>query len=74
MLQLRCRLDLGEESLATHHSRQLWLQHLECDFPIVPEVVGKVDGGHAALSDLSLNGVLTGQRRVQALDDIGFRG
>ena len=71
MLQVGRRLDLGEEPLGAHDGGQLGLEHLERDLPLVPEVFGQVDRGHAALAELALDAVAALEGRVQAGDGIG---
>jgi hypothetical protein len=50
---------------------QLRLQDLERDLALVLEVVGQVDGGHAAFAELTLDGVSAFEGGVQAGDGIG---
>ncbi len=61
MLQVRRRLDLGQEALGTDDGGQLGLQDLERDLALVLEVVGQVDGGHPALAELVPDDVAVGQ-------------
>jgi hypothetical protein len=49
--------DLGEKPLGTHHRGEFGLQNLQRDLALVLEVIGKVDRRHAALAELTLNGV-----------------
>ena len=44
-----------EEPLGAERGGQLRAQHLEGDRPVVPEVVGEVDRGHAAAAQLALD-------------------
>ena len=55
MLQVRRRLELGKEALAPAHGSQLGLEDLEGDLTLVLEVVGQIDRGHAALTELTLD-------------------
>ena len=48
MLQVRRRLDLGQESCAADDRRQLGLQDLDRNFPIVTHIVREVHGRHPA--------------------------
>ena len=57
MLEVRRRLDLCQETLGTDHGGQLGFEDLERDLAFVLEVVGQVDGGHAAFTQLALDGV-----------------
>ena len=57
MLEVGCRLDLGQESLGPDHRGQLGLEDLQRDLSLVFEVVGQVDRRHAALTELTLDGV-----------------
>ena len=57
MLQVRRGLDLGQEPLGAEHRGQLRAQDLERDLAVVPEVLGEVDGRHAAGAELALDAV-----------------
>ena len=61
MLEIRRRLDLGEETLAADDGRQLRLEDLERDATVVFDVIGQVHGRHAAGAELSLDAVSVGQ-------------
>jgi hypothetical protein len=71
VLQVRRRLDLGEEPLGPDDSGQLWLEHLQRDLPLVLQVVGKIYRGHASLTELSLDVVAPLQGSVQACRGVG---
>jgi hypothetical protein len=58
--------DLGEEPAGSDDSGELWLQHLERDPAAVLEVLGQVDRGHPAFTELTLNAVSTVERGLQA--------
>ena len=62
MLELGGDADFAEEPVGTEGGGQFGMQHLERDRPIVLEVVGQEDGGHAPAAGLTLDGV--GARRV----------
>ena len=57
MLQIRRRFDFSEETLGSNDSGQLGLQDFEGDVAFVLQVLGKVDRGHAAFAQFTLNGV-----------------
>jgi hypothetical protein len=61
MLQAGGDPDLLKESLRSERGGELGAQDLERDGPIVPEIVGEVDRGHAAASELALDAVAIGQ-------------
>ena len=61
MLEVRGRLDLGEEPVGADHRRQFGAQHLERDLAIVLEVVGEVDKGHPARAEFANDGVSSGK-------------
>ena len=61
MLEVRRRLDLGEETLAADDGRQLRLEDLERHAAVVPDVIGQVHGRHAAGAQLSLDTVTVAQ-------------
>ena len=54
MLQPGRELDLALEPLGAQDRRQLGMQHLQGDRPVVLQVVGQVDRGHAPAPELSL--------------------
>jgi hypothetical protein len=47
------------------------MQDLERDGPVVPNVVGEKDGGHASASQLAFDPIPIGQRRLQAIQLVG---
>ncbi len=61
MLQVGRGLDLGQEPLGADRGGEFGAQHLERDVAVVLEVVGEVDGGHAALPELALDAVAVGE-------------
>ena len=63
MLQPGGELDLALEALGAERGGQLGVEHLERDRPVVAEVVGEVDRGHAAAPELALDAVAVGQGR-----------
>ncbi len=66
MLEVGRRRDLCQEPLGSHHRCEFGLQDLERDFTFVLEVIGQVDGGHAAFAEFRLDAVATFQGCVQA--------
>ena len=71
MLQVRRCLDLRKEPLGSDNRSEFRLQDFECGLPLVLEVVGKVDRGHPALTDLTLDAVSALESCVQAGDGVG---
>jgi hypothetical protein len=57
VLQVRGRLDLSQEAFGSYQRREFGLQDLDRDFTLVTEVVGKVDVGHPAFAELSVDGI-----------------
>jgi hypothetical protein len=74
MLQPGGGPDLQEESLRSQRGGELGAQDLEGDRPIVPEVVGEVDRGHPAASELTLDAVAIGQGGPEEIGWVGQRG
>ena len=74
MLQVGGDLDLGQEPLGADHGGELGAQHLEGDPPVVPEVLGQVDGGHAAGAELALDPIAVGQGELEAVLRLGHGG
>jgi hypothetical protein len=52
VMELGGEADLVEKALPAEDGRQLGAEHLDGDFALVLEVVGEVDRGHAAPTDL----------------------
>ena len=61
MLQPGGELDLALEALGTERGGELGMEHLEGDRPVVPEITGEIDGGHAAAPELALEAVALSQ-------------
>jgi hypothetical protein len=66
MLQVRGGPDLAQEPLGADDGGELGAQHLDGDLAVVLEVVGEVDGGHAAGTEFALEPVAVGEGRAQA--------
>jgi hypothetical protein len=62
MLEIRRRLDLGQESLGAKRRGEIGMQHFDRDATLVFEIAGEVDRGHSALPEFSLEGVAIGKR------------
>ena len=58
-------LDLAQESLGAEALGQVRVQDFDGDGSVVTEVVGAIDGRHAASSDLALDFVVPAERGVQ---------
>jgi hypothetical protein len=71
MLEIGGELDLSQKSLGTDDRGELRPQQLERDPPVVPEVLGQVDGRHAAGADLAFDPVAVRQGPLQAAEDLG---
>src|SRR5689334_321418 len=65
MLQTGRRSNLGEKALSAEGSGEVGVQDLERDRPRVAQIAREIYGRHAALSDLSLDVVSTGECRIQ---------
>jgi hypothetical protein len=57
MLEARGDLDFPHKAVGAERMRQLLVQDLEGDRPIVPEIVRQVDRCHAPASELALEQV-----------------
>ena len=66
-------LDLPQEPLGADRGRQVGLQHLEGDLPLVLAVVREVDRRHPAAAEYARQRVALRQRCLQVLGDIGHR-
>ena len=69
MLELRRRLDLLHEPLGAEHCRELRPQHLHRDLAVVLQILGEIDGGHAAFAEAALDAVAVGEGRGELLGD-----
>ena len=67
MLEPGGEADLALEALGAERGGELGEQDLEGDGPVVAEVVGQVDDGHAAAAELALEGVAVGEGVAQAV-------
>ena len=65
VLQPGGELDLALEALGAQRAREIGVEHLERDRPVVPQILGEEDGGHAAPPELALEGVRRGKRRLR---------
>src|SRR5487761_2103158 len=70
MLQVGRGLDLGQEALAADHGRELGAQDLQRDLAVVLEIVGEINGRHAARAELALEAVAGGEGRGEASGDV----
>ncbi len=67
MLQPGAEPDLAEEPLGAQDLGQVGMEDLERDRSVMLQVVGQKDGGHSAASQLPLDPVAVGQRRLEAI-------
>ena len=63
--------DLAEEAVGAERGGELGAEHLDGDRPLVLEVLGEVDRGHAAFADLALDVVAISQRGSESVDRSG---
>jgi hypothetical protein len=61
MLEAGGQHDLAQEALGAQRGRQVRVEHLERDHPVVAEVPGQPDARHAASSKLALDDVAAAQ-------------
>jgi hypothetical protein len=61
VVKARSDFDLLKKALFAKCGGQLGAEDLHCDLAVMFEVLGKVDRGHPARSDFSLDAVATGQ-------------
>ena len=64
-------LDLAEEAVGAERRRQLGVNDLERDRPLLPEVLSQVDRGHPAATDLALDAKAVGQGSLKSSGGIG---
>jgi hypothetical protein len=63
--------DFAVESLGAERRGEMRVEDLECHRPIVPEVLGQVDGGHTAPAQLTLEAVTVGESGLETLLGVG---
>jgi hypothetical protein len=66
--------DLREESLRSDHGSEFRAEDLHRHAPWVPDILGEVDRGHAALAQLAVEAVAVVERGGQALRYGGHAG
>ena len=70
MLQASGDLDLAQEAVGAERGRQLLVQQLDRDGPVMLQVLGEEDRGHAAPAELSLDRVMLDERITQCFQEI----
>ena len=73
VLECRGDLDLAEEPLAAEDGRQLGLEQLDGDAPVVLQVLGEKDDRHPTAAKLSLDPVSIAERRRELLEEFHGR-
>ena len=71
MVQARDDLDFAQKPFAAKDGGQLGPQHLHRYLAMVLQVLGKVDGGHAAGSEFILDGVAVGEGGLETVKKVG---
>ncbi len=71
MLEIGGRLDLLHEPLGPEHGGEFGSQDLDGDFALVFEVLGEVDGRHAAFAEVAFDLVTIGEGGGEAGGDLG---
>src|SRR5258705_277000 len=66
MLKARHEPNLALEALRAEARRHLGMQHLQRDRPIVLQVMGQIDRGHAASPELALERIAVSERVAQS--------
>jgi len=67
MLEVGGDLDLAEKPLLAERGGQFGAQDFYRDLAVVLQVLGKVDGGHPAGTELALDGVAVGKGGLEAV-------
>jgi len=60
------RLDFPKEPLCAQGPSQLRIEHLHGDLAMMLQVLGQVDGGHPAATDLAVESITVGEGRPEA--------
>jgi hypothetical protein len=63
--------DLALEAVGAEGGGELGVEHLERDRPVVLEIVGEEDRGHASAAELALEGVQPAQSVLKLRGQIG---
>ena len=71
MLEVGRQLDLGQEPLGADHGRQLGAEDLHGHRPVVADVLGEVDGGHAAGAGFAVETVAVREGGLEAAEEFG---
>ncbi len=67
MLQRRRRRNLLHEALGTQHGGEFRFEHLHGHATLVLEILGEIDRGHTARSDLALDAIPVGESSAQTI-------
>ena len=70
MLEPGGEVDLAEKALGAHGGGELGVEHLDRDRPVVLEVAGEPDGGHAPAAELALERVAVPQAFAKRRDRV----
>ena len=74
MLEVGRELDLGQEALGADHGGELGPEHLEGDAAVVADVLGEIDGRHAAGADLAVEAVAVREGGLETAEELGHGG
>ena len=74
MLEPSGKLDLALETLGTQGGRQLWVENLEGNGTVVPEIVSEEHGGHSTATELTLQSIAVGQPVSELLAEVCHSG
>ncbi len=74
MLQFGRDADFLKESVVPHRGGQLRQQHLDRHRPLVFQVGGEIDRGHASPADFPLDRVAIAQALLEALENVIHAG
>ena len=74
VLEVGGELDLGQEPLGADHGGELGPKHLERHPPVVADVLGQVDGRHAAGADLAVEAIAVRQGGLEPAEQFGHGG
>ena len=74
MLEPGGEADLVQEALGPEHRAELGMQHLERDPPVVAEVPGQIDRGHAAAPELALETIVVGYGPLEPVPHVVGHG
>ena len=74
MLQVRCRPDLGKKALRAERCREIRMENLDRDKPVMFLIAGQIYRRHPAAAQLAVDEIATGQGGLELIPEDGGHG